>query len=99
MTFREDWTKERDANRAARAAKSFARRMQSPVPRGEVFQLGEAQMQHLASLALAIEALEDILVGRGVLDRDELMDTMYTMAAAKADIAVAAHCTAGTAQV
>lgn len=70
------------------------RRMQSPIARGEVFQFGELQLQHLASLALAIEALEDILVGTGVLDAEELMDTMKLIAARKAEVTAAAQATA-----
>jgi hypothetical protein len=93
------WQQEREQKRAAREARQFQRRMSSPVMRGEVASFGEAQLQHIASLALALEALEDILVGRGVLDRDELMDTMLLMSQQKAEVAVAAHAAAGSEKV
>ena len=93
------WQEERDRKRVERDMRKFARRMQTPVARGEVFQLGELQAQHIASLALALEALEDILVGRGVLDTEELMDTMKLMAERKAEVAVAASAAQGQVQV
>jgi len=94
VSFRDDWKADRDRKRIERDAKQFMRRMQTPVARGEVFQLGEVQMQHLASVALAIEALEDLLVGRGVLEPDELMTTMRVMALAKREVAEAAQAAA-----
>lgn len=95
MSFRDDWHKERDAKRLARDVAQFQRRMSTPVARGEVYQLGEAQLQHLASLALAIEALEDILVGAGVLEQEQLMDCMKLLAARKAEQIAAAQATQG----
>lgn len=99
MSFKDDWNADRDRKRAEREAKQFARRMASPVARSEVFQFGELQLQHLASLALAIEALEDILVGQGLLEPDELMSAMKTLAQQKSDIAIASAVTADQAQV
>jgi hypothetical protein len=90
VSFKDDYQLEKARKRMERDAKQFQRRMCSPVARGEVFQLGEVQMQHLASLALAVEALEDILIGKGVLEPDELMDTMRLMAEAKREVAAAA---------
>jgi hypothetical protein len=87
----DQWKADRDQKRAEREARQFARRMASPVARGEVAQYGELQLQHIASLALAIEALEDLLVGAGVLDIDELLDTMKLISAHKMDIALAAQ--------
>jgi hypothetical protein len=95
MGFNDDWRKERDKKRLERDVAQFHRRMSTPVARGEVYQLGETQLMHLASLALAVEALEDILVGRGLLDRDELMDCMELLAARKAEVAAAAQATQG----
>ena len=96
MSFRDDWNKDRERKRQERDAKQFVRRMSTPVMRGEVVQLGEAQMLNLASLALAMEALEDILVGAGILDRDELMDTMHVLAQRKLEQAQAAEAAANT---
>ena len=92
--FSDDWKRDRDAKRLQRDVVQFQRRMSSPIARGEVFHLGEVQMQHLASLALAMEALEDLLVGAGVLDRDELMDTMELMAERKREQVEAAQAAA-----
>lgn len=94
MSFRDDWTKEKERKRLERDVSQFQRRMSQPIARGEVMQFGELQIQHLASLALAIEALEDILVGRGVLEQDELMDTMKLMATHKAEQVAAAQAVA-----
>lgn len=94
MSFRDDWQRDKERKRMERDVVQFQRRMSGPVARGEVYQLGETQMMHLASLALAMEALEDILVGAGVLDRDELMDTMVLMAKRKAEQAEAAQAAA-----
>lgn len=92
--FRDGWDKEKAQKRLARDVAQFQRRMSAPIARGEVFSLGEVQMQHLASLALAVEALEDLLVGRGLLDRDELMDCMELMAQQKREQAEAAQAAA-----
>lgn len=90
MSFKDDWNNDRARKRHERDVAQFMRRMSSPVARGEVFQLGEAQAQHIASLALALEALEDILVGCGVLEPDELMSVMDVLARRKAEQAQAA---------
>lgn len=90
MTFSEDWKKEKESKKLERDMKSFQRRMSAPILRGEVFNMGELQLQHIASLALAIEALERILVERGVLVGDELLDRMHMISHEKAEIAQAA---------
>lgn len=89
VTFSEDWKKERDAKKLERDMKSFQRRMATPVMRGEVYNMGELQLQHIASLALAVEALENILIERGLLLDDELMDRMQMLAHEKQQIAEA----------
>lgn len=91
MSFNDQWKADRDAKRAERESRQFARRMAGPVARGEVAQFGELQLQHIASLSLAIEALEDILIGAGVLEPDELLDTMKLMAQQKSEVALAAQ--------
>lgn len=84
------WNEEKQQKRAERDAKQFMRRMAGPIARGEVAQFGEAQALHIASLALAIEALEQLLIKRDVLKADELMDLMKALAAEKQEQAVAA---------
>jgi hypothetical protein len=95
VNFNDDWRKDKERKRLARDVAQFQQRMSAPIARGEVFQFGEVQLQHIASLALAIEALEDLLVGSGVLDRDELMDCMQLLAARKAEQAAAAQAVQG----
>lgn len=95
MSFKDAWAKDKERKRLERDMLQFNRRMAAPIARGEVFQFGEVQLQHLASLALAIEALEDILVGSGVLEPDELMDRMKFLAEQKAAVAEAAQATQG----
>lgn len=85
MTFNDEWRKDRERKRLERDMKQFQRAMSTPIARGEVLSLGEAQLQHIASIALAIEALEDILIGAGLLHPDQLLDTMQIMAKAKAE--------------
>ena len=96
MGFSAQWKADRDQRRAEREQKQFARRMAGPVARGEVAQFGELQLQHIASLALAIEALEDVLIGNGLLEPDELLGTMKLLAQQKSEVALASQ-VAGTA--
>ena len=84
------WNEEKQQKRAERDAKQFIRRMAQPIARGEVAQFGEAQALHIASLALAIEALEQLLVQRDILKADELMDLMKALASQKSEQAIAA---------
>jgi hypothetical protein len=84
------WNEEKQQKRAERDAKQFMRRMAGPIARGEVAQFGEAQALHIASLALAIEALEQLLVQRDILKADELMDLMKALASHKSEQALAA---------
>ena len=84
------WNEEKQQKRAERDAKQFMRRMAGPIARGEVAQFGEAQALHIASLALAIEALEQLLVHRDILKADELMELMKALASQKSEQALAA---------
>jgi hypothetical protein len=86
-----EWQREKQEKQAERQAKQFMRRMAGPIARGEVAQFGEAQAMHIASLALAIEALEQLLVKRDVLKADELMDLMKSLASQKQEQALAAQ--------
>jgi hypothetical protein len=89
----DEWRKEKEKKRQERDMARFQLRMATPVARGEVYQLGETQLQHIASLALAIEALEDILVAHGILRPDELLDKMKALAEKKAEQIAAADLT------
>jgi hypothetical protein len=86
----DEWRKEKEKKRQERDMARFQLRMSTPAARGEVYQLGETQFQHIASLALAIEALEDIFIARGVLKPDELLAKMKALAEKKAEQAATA---------
>lgn len=93
--FRTKWAEDKLKARAEREQRQFARSMAAPIARGEVAHFGEIQLQHIASLALAMEALDTLLVEKGVLADNEIMDRMKTLATQKADIATAAEATEG----
>lgn len=86
----ERWQQEKEQKRMERDARQFMRRMAGPIARGEMVQFGEVQALHIASLALAIEALESLLISKDVLKADELMDLMKSLSAQKAEQAAAA---------
>lgn len=86
----EQWQRDKEQKRLERDAKQFMRRMAGPIARGEVAQFGEAQAMHIASLALAIEALELLLVQRDILKADELMELMKSLSEQKREQAAAA---------
>lgn len=79
----EQWQRDREQKRQERATQQFMRRMSQPIARGEVAQFGEAQAMHIASLALAIEALEQLLIQRDLLQVDELINLMKALAEQK----------------
>ena len=79
MTYEE----EKAAKRQQRDMKKLQRAMATPVMRGEVVAIGEAQAQHIISIAIAVEALENILVQAGILYDGELMERAKEVAALK----------------
>ena len=74
---------EKDAKRAERDMKRLQRAMATPVTRGEVISIGEAQANHVMSIAIGIEALENVLVEAGILYDGELMERAKALAALK----------------
>lgn len=89
---------ERAAKRAERARREQIRMLASPVSRGELSAVEQEQFNHIASLALAMEVLEEILVARHILKPDELMARMKELAEQKMEQAEAALATQGQAQ-
>ena len=98
MAFRDEWQKDKERKKLERDLKQFQQRMSTPIARGEVFQMGEMQVQHIASLALAIEALEAIFIERGTLKEDELMNRMKQLAEQKQEQVDAAAAAAAPGQ-
>jgi hypothetical protein len=74
---------DRDAKKVERDTKRFQRAMATPVSRGEVIAIGEAQANHVMSIAIGIEALENVLVEAGILYDGELMERAKALAALK----------------
>jgi hypothetical protein len=94
--FKNNWAANKLRTKQEREQRQFARHMASPIARGEVAQFGELQLQHIASLALAMEALDTLLVEKGLFADNEIMERMGKLANEKAEIAAAAHATEGT---
>ena len=64
--------------------------MASPISRGEVSQMEERILSNVMSTAMAIEALETILVAKGLLKDDELMVAVADLLKSKKEQAGAA---------
>lgn len=64
--------------------------MASPISRGEVSQMEERILSNVMSTAMAIEALETILVAKGILKDDELMTAVSELLKSKKEQAGAA---------
>lgn len=93
--FKTSWAAEKLKQRAEREQRQFARAMASPVTRAEQAQAQEMQLNHIASLALAMETLEAILIERGMLSKDELMGRMEELAKLKLEQVEAQYATQG----
>jgi len=78
-----NWQEERDAKRRERDIKRHMRAMATPVSRGETINVTMSLEQHLTSVALAIEALDTLLVEKGILADNEILDKMKVLAETK----------------
>lgn len=63
--------------------------MASPISRGEVSQMEDRILSNVMSTAMAIEALETLLVQKGVLKDDELMTAVTELLKSKKEQAAA----------
>jgi hypothetical protein len=79
------WNAERDAKRLARSQEQLRRSLMAPASRAELVNGTEHLLSNVMSVALAVEALELLLIERGVLKTDELMDRIKLLAAEKAE--------------
>lgn len=96
--FKTKWAESRLKVRAEREQRQFARAMASPVARAELASVQEMQLNHIASLALAMESLEELLVAKGILEADQLMAHMEVVAKRKMEQVEAAAATRENAQ-
>ena len=67
--------------------------MREPISRGEVSAMEERLVTNVGSTAAAIEALEEILVSKGILKDSELMEAVGALLERKAEQAKAAAAT------
>lgn len=94
-----NWADERDKKRAERQQRQLQRALAAPPARGEVFSSMSVLEQHVASVAIAIEALENRLVVAGVLKPDELMNEIQSLIKAKSESAAAQEAAQGEGKV
>ncbi len=74
-----DWQAEKAAKRATRDRKRLEHALAVPVTRGEAISRENMLLQNVASTALALEALESLLVERGLLKDNEVLDKMAAL--------------------
>ena len=77
------WKEEKEQKRQERELKRHMRVMATPVSRGESLNVMMGLQEQVVSLALAVEALDTLLVEKGVLKDNEVLDRMKVIAAAK----------------
>lgn len=78
------WNAERDAKRQERANKQLQRAMLAPIPRAEMYQRTDQLLQNVSSVAFALEALDLLLVEKGILKENELLDKIKALVESKA---------------
>ncbi len=71
-----NWQEEKAAKRHERDMKKLERALSVPVSRGEAISRENMLLQNVASTAMAVEALESLLVERGILKDNEILDKM-----------------------
>jgi hypothetical protein len=88
------WNADRDAKRLARSQEQLRRSLMAPASRAELVNGTEHLLSNVMSVALAVEALELLLIERGLLGPDELMDRIKVLAKQKSEQVNAAQATA-----
>lgn len=86
-----DWAKEKEQKRLDRLNRSLQRALAAPPARGEMLSSISTLQQHVTSVAIAIEALEILLMTAGILKENELMEQIESLIKAKAEAAQAAE--------
>jgi hypothetical protein len=89
-----EWQADKERKRAERQQKQFDRAMAAPPPRAEIFSQTTQLFNQVSSVALAIESLETLLIAKGVLKDNELMESIESLVRAKSEQVQAADCVA-----
>ncbi len=88
-----NWQEEKAAKRHERDMKKLERALSVPVSRGEAISRENMLLQNVASTAMAVEALESLLVERGILKDNEILDKMSALVKEKMAQVEAQHAT------
>ncbi len=67
--------------------------MREPISRGEAMAMEERLMMNVGSTAAGIEALENILISKGLLEKEQLMSAVKELIKVKTDQSAAAIAT------
>lgn len=78
------YERERDAKRLMNQSRKIERLMAAPAPRGEVYSGMDTLQRHVVALALTLEALDTLLIKKGVLADDELIGELQELMKVKA---------------
>ena len=87
-----EWQADKERKRVERQQRQFDRAMASPPPRAEIFSQTSQLFNQVSSVALAIESLESLLISKGVLKDNELMEAIEALVRAKSEQVQAADC-------
>jgi hypothetical protein len=78
-----NWEQEKEAKRAARRQKAMERVLASPMSIGDSLNQTNQLLENVASVAVAIEAVESLLVEKGILGDDAVLGRMRALMEAK----------------
>jgi hypothetical protein len=78
-----NWEEEKQAKRAARRQAQMQRVLASPVSLGESLNQNTQLLQNVASVAIAVEALESLLIEKQILTDNAVLDRMEVLIATK----------------
>lgn len=81
MGYIEDKTR----SRMARDQRRFERIMASPPARGEMLEYQRGLLENVTSVALALEALDRLLIAKGILKDNELLDEIKVLVELKTE--------------
>jgi hypothetical protein len=73
------WEQEKAVKRAQRDMKKLQRALAMPVSRDEAISRENMLLQNIASTAIAVEAMETLLVSKGILSDNEVLDAMKAL--------------------
>jgi hypothetical protein len=79
------WQEEKATRQRIRNAEKMARLMQIPVPRAESIERDNHLAVNVATIAIGLEAMESLLIEKGVFVADELMGRLEKLAKEKAE--------------